>query len=211
MLDKICDFLIEKMKKEMPNINGEREEAIRYGLENIIGELPKFFLLLINAALLGILDLTLISFVSILVYRAFSGGFHAKTHLACFILTHVLYIGNIFLSQLVVYEKIWIKYIIVFAVWVFSMIMIKLYAPADTENVPILREKDRRNKRIFSYITMTITLIISLLIKDRLISNIIWMGVFLQTICITRLAYKIMHNKYGYEVYKNEQHATNIS
>ena len=37
-----------------------------------------------------------------------------------------------------------IKYILIFLVWVFGMFMVKLYAPADTENVPILRKKDRR-------------------------------------------------------------------
>lgn len=204
MLDKICDFLIGKMKEEMPDITGEREEAIRYGLENMIGELPKTFLVFIIAALLGVFDLTLISFASILVYRAFSGGFHAKTHLACILLTSTLYIGNVFLSKLVVYEEIWIKYVIILAVWLFSMVMISLYAPADTENVPILRKKDRHNKKILSYITMTITLIISLIIPDMLISNIIWMGVLMQTCCITKLAYKITNNRYGYEVYNSE-------
>ena len=39
------------------------------------------------------------------------------------------------------------------------MIMIKLYAPADTENVPILRKKDRKKKKILSYIFLTIGLI----------------------------------------------------
>ena len=52
---------------------------------------------------------------------------------------------------------------------------------------------------------MTLTLIVSLIVKDRLISNIIWMGVLLQTCCITRLAYKIMKNRYGYEVYGQEE------
>ena len=204
MLDKICNFLIDKMKSEMPDITEEREEVIRYGLENLVGELPKTFLVFIIAAVLGVLDLTLISFASILAYRAFSGGFHAKTHLACILLTSSLYIGNVYLSKLVVYEQIWVKYMIVLGVWLFAMAMISLYAPADTENVPILRKKDRHDKKILSYITMTITLIISLIIQDMLISNIIWIGVLLQTCCITRFAYKITNNRYGYEVYNSE-------
>ena len=209
MLNKICDFLIDKMKKEMPDIDEEREEAIRYGLENIIGELPKTFLVFAIAALLGIFDLTLISFVSILAYRAFSGGFHAKTHLSCILLTSTLYIGNVFLSKLVVYEQIWTKYAIIFAVWIFALTMISMYAPADTESVPILRKKDRHNKKILSYITMTITLVVSLLIQNMVISNIIWMGVLLQTCCITKVAYMITHNKYGYEVYNSEGQQAN--
>lgn len=201
---KICTLLTDKMRAEMPEIDDERAEVIQYGLENLIGELPKTFLLFVTAAVFQVLDLTIISFLSILAYRAFSGGFHAKTHLACILLTHTLYIGNVLLSKLIVFEQNWIKYSIVLAVWLFSMLMISWYAPADTENVPILRKKDRKQKKILSYITMTLTLVVALIIQDRVISNIIWMGVLLQTCCITRLAYKIMKNRYGYEVYKQE-------
>ena len=36
------------------------------------------------------------------------------------------------------------------------MTMIKLYAPADTENVPILRKKERKQKKMVSYIILTV-------------------------------------------------------
>ena len=81
------------------------------------------------------------------------------------------------------------------------MIMIKLYAPADTEAVPILRKKDRKIRRILSYFTMTITLIFSIFITNSTISNLLIFGTLLQTISITRFIYKITNNKYGYEEY----------
>lgn len=155
--------------------------------------------------MLGVFKLTVISFLSIVTYRAFSGGFHAKTHIACIIFTNLLYIGNVFLGQAAIYEQEVTKYIVMIVVWAFSMAMIKLYAPADTENVPILRKKDREQKRVLSYITMTITLLVALFIKDRIISNIIIFGVLLQTFTITRLAYKLTNNKYGHEVYEQEE------
>ena len=83
----------------------------------------------------------------------------------------------------------------------FSMIMIKLYAPADTEEVPILRKKERTTKKILSYIVMTLSLIASLIIKNTVISNLLLFGVLFQTVAITRLMYKITGNKYGYEEY----------
>jgi len=204
MVDSICGFLIKQMRSQMPEIDDERAEVIKYGLENLIGELPKAFFMFVLATILGVLDLTVISFFSIVVYRAFSGGFHAKTHIACMIWTNLLYIGNVFLSKVIVYEQEFIKYFLIFAVWAFSMLMIKLYAPADTENVPILSKKDRKQKRILSYITMTMTLIVALFIEDRVISNIIVFGILLQTLTITRIAYKITNNKYGHEVYAQE-------
>ena len=76
-----------------------------------------------------------------------------------------------------------------------------MYAPADTENVPILSKKDRKKKQILAYITYSVGLIVALLIHDNVISNIMLFGNILQTLTITKLAYRLTKNKYGYEVY----------
>ena len=71
------------------------------------------------------------------------------------------------------------------------MWMVKLYAPADTEAVPILRKEERRLKKIMSYITMSITLVIAIFIKNTVISNLLIFGILFQTISITRFIYNI--------------------
>ena len=149
MIDKICMFLTNKIRKEMPEIDDERAEVINYGLQNIIGEIPKIFITLGIAYLLGIFKLTLITFLVIMPYRSFSGGFHLKTHLGCIICTTIFYCGIAFASKYIVLEQT-IKYILIFLVWVFGMFMVKLYAPADTENVPILRKKDIKRMKLKS-------------------------------------------------------------
>ena len=80
------------------------------------------------------------------------------------------------------------------------MFMIKLYAPADTENVPILSKKDRKKKQIIAYITYSLGLVSALLIQDNVISNILLFGNLLQTLTITKLAYRLTKNKYGYDI-----------
>lgn len=201
MIDKICNYLTNRIRKEMPEMDDERAEIINYGLQNIIGEIPKLFLTIFLAVILNILELTLIAFISVLAYRAFSGGFHAKTHLACIIFTNLFYIGNAYISQLFILEPYFVKYIVIATLWIFSMAMIKLYAPADTENVPILSRKERRKKQIIAYITYTTALVVTIFIKNNTISNILLFGNFVQTLTITKLAYKLTKNKYGYEVY----------
>lgn len=79
--------------------------------------------------------------------------------------------------------------------------MIHLYAPADTENVPILRKKERKQKKVLSYIFFSLGLIASVFIDNNEISNILILGNFVQSIMITRFAYKLTKNKYGHEVY----------
>jgi len=202
MIDKICQYLTDKIRKEMPEIDDERAEVIMYGLQNVIGEIPKCFLILLIAYFLGIFQLTLMAVLIIAPYRAFSGGVHMKTHFGCILFTLILYSGSALLGKYIVLTGI-TKYIIAFIVWTFSMIMIKLYAPADTENVPILRKQERRQKQIFSYIILTVEFIIAVLINNPTIAGIIILGDLIQTLTITRLAYNFTNSKYGHEVYAN--------
>ena len=83
------------------------------------------------------------------------------------------------------------------------MIMIYLYAPADTENVPIVSKKERKQKKNLSYIFLTMALLTACVIPNNEISNILILSYFVQTITITKLAYKLTKNKYGYILYEN--------
>ena len=202
MIDKICAYLTKKIRKEMPEIDDERAEIIMYGLQNIIGELPKGIIIYAIAYVLGIFKLTLISTLVIAPYRCVSGGIHMKTHIGCIITSFLLYsLPALFGKYVVIGENI--KYILALIVWGFGIIMIRLYEPADTENLPILRKKERKQKQIFSYIILSIEIIIAIIVKDYTISEIIILGDFIQTLTITRIAYNITRSKYGHEVYAN--------
>lgn len=202
MIEKICNFLTTKIRKEMPEIDDERAEVINYGLQLTIGEIPKFFIMIAIAFLLGVGELSILSFLVILPYRMFSGGFHMKTHIGCIVCTTLMYSGNSFFSKFFVLPQD-VKLVVTLLIFIFGLVMITLYAPADTENVPILSKTERKKQKVLSYITFTTILIISLFIKDPIISNICVYGMFFQTLCITRLAYKLTNNKYGYEEYNH--------
>lgn len=200
MIDKFCAYLTKKIRKEMPEVDDERAEVIMYGLQNIIGELPKGIIILIIAYILGIFKLTVISILIIAPYRCVSGGVHMKTHIGCIIYTLLLYSGSSLLGKYIVLTGN-VKIMLAIAIWIFCMIMIKLYAPADTENLPILRKKERKQKQILSYIIITSEILIAIFIKNTTISGIIIFGDFMQTLTITRIAYRVTHNKYGHEIY----------
>ncbi len=204
MVDKICDYLTNKIRKENSEIDDERAEVINYGIHLIVGEIPKFFIIMGIAYLLGVLDLTILAYFLMLPYRGTSGGFHLKTHIGCIIGTVIFFSGTGLLGKYLILAPT-VKYIVTFLVWAFGMIMVKLYAPADTENIPIISKKDRKKKRILSYIALTLSIIASLIIKDVIISNIIVYGMLLQSISITRFAYKLTNNKYGYEIYNTQE------
>lgn len=201
MVDNICKYLMKKIEKQIPEINEERKEIIMYGLELIIGEVSKLILLVIIAIILRIGWLVIFAYISMLPYKITAGGFHLKTHIGCLLGTFIIYFGNVFLSKYIIINPELIRYMVFGITWVFSVIMISLYAPADTVNMPILRKKEREIKKILSYIFMTLTLMISLIINNSVLSNILLFNVIIESFSISRLAYKITKNEYGIKVY----------
>lgn len=204
MIDKFCDYLTTKIRKENPDIDDERAEIINYGIHLIVGEIPKFFIIMGVAYLLGVLNLTILAYFLVLPFRGASGGFHLKTHIGCIVGSIIFFCGIGLLGKYIILGAT-LKYIITFIIWIFGIIMVKLYAPADTENVPIISKKERKKKKILSYITLTLSIVIALFIKNEVISNIIIYGMLFQSISITRIAYILTNNKYGYEVYNASQ------
>ena len=208
MIEKFCSYIVEKMRKQMPEIDDEKAEVLMYGIQLMIGEIPKMLILFAVGFLLGIGWYTIFSYVALIPYRASSGGFHLKSHLGCIVGTNLFFHGIVFLSKVVSLNMVE-KYGLILIALIFGVIMVSIYAPADTENVPILSKTERKQKKILSYITLILTLGAAALIKDSVISNILVFGVMLQTIMITRAAYILTNNKYGYEVYQKEIEATN--
>ena len=211
MIEKLCNKLTKKIQNKMPEIDDERAEIINYGLQLVMGEIPKTFVLLAIAYVFGVLKLSILALLLIMPYRTFSGGVHLKTHIGCIVGTSLFYVGSALLSKYIVLEPVYIKYILILVTWAFSMVMIKLYAPADTEAVPILRKKDRDLKRRLSYVTMSLTLFVAIFIKNSVISNMIIFLTIFQSIWISRLIYRLTNNKYGYEEYLKSKQSTNLA
>lgn len=204
MIEKICTYIVNQMRKQMPDIDDEKAEIITYGIELIIGEIPKIFLLFVLSFILGIGWYTVFAYVALIPYRASSGGFHLKTHVGCIIGSSVFYYGIVYLSKFIILNLVQ-KYIIIVIALIFGVIMVSLYAPADTENIPIISKKERKRKKVLSYTTLVLTLIASIFIKDSIISNILILGIIIQSFMISRLAYLLTNNKYGYKVYQQKE------
>lgn len=200
MIDKFCEYLTNKIRKQNTDIDDERAEVIKYGLQLLFGEVPKIFIMAAIAWGLGIFKWTIVAFILMLPYRMYAGGFHLKTHIGCIIGTSIMYTGNAFVSQYLTIPLMY-KIIISILLWIFAVIMIRMYAPADTEDVPVISKKERTKRRRVSYVIMTIMLIAGCIVRVNVISNILILGVLLETLAITRFVYKLTRNKYGYEEY----------
>ena len=116
----------------------------------------------------------------------------------------VLYIVPILMAKYIPISQEYIVYIMVGIIGTLSSIFIFKYAPADTENIPILSKQERKNKRIKSYISLGILLTIIIFVPDKIVSYMLLYGMFLQDLTLTPIAYKLTKNKYSYEVYTEE-------
>lgn len=205
MIDKVCEYLTNKIRKQMPEIDDEKAEVINYGIQLIVGEIPKIFLMFGLGIILGLWWQTILAFFLLLPYKVASGGFHLKTHIGCFLCTNIVYCGNAYISTIWNFPNEITKYITILGIFILGIIMVSIYAPADTENLPILTKKERKTKKILSYIFLIINLLVATFIPSNTISNLIIIGTLIQTLSITRLAYIITKNKYGYEEYLKTQ------
>ena len=208
MIDKITEFLTNKIRKEMPEVDDERAEVINYGLQILLGEVPKFFIMLLIAYALGLLKLSFITFFIIMPYRMFSGGFHLHTHIGCIISTCTFYCGVAFLSKTIVLDSI-AKYVLVAIITVFGIIMIKLYAPADTIKHPLINKNKRIVLKMLSITFCTLLVILSIIIKNETIDSLIIFGIYVEISLIIPITYKLFH--LSYNNYKNYILKNNLS
>ena len=204
MIDKFCEYLTNKIRNKMPDIDDERAEVIQFGIQLIFGEIPKFFLMFGVGIILGLWYQTLLAFFLILPYKVVSGGVHLKSHLGCILMTNLVYCGNAALSEYLVVPY-YFKIILVLINIILGLIFITKYAPADTENMPILRKKERKTKKILSYMFLMINMIVAIFIPYPVVSNILLFGTLMQTLSVTSIAYKLAKNKYGYINYIKEK------
>lgn len=204
MIDKFCDWITVKIKSKMPEMDEEKELVINFGVRLIFGELPKILILFIIGFLLGIGWYTLLLFALIAPYRSFVGGFHLKTHLGCMITTSILYLVPVEIAKYIKFSNKFFIYILAILIAIFSIMVIAKYAPADTENMPILTKKERKSKKVKAFISLAILILIIFLIKDKVISYMLIYAIFLENITALPISYKLTNNKHGYEVYTEE-------
>ncbi len=197
MVDNICDWLLKKIRENDATIDEEKSEIIYYGLQNLVGELPKGFFILLVAWVCNVFKLVLIGSVVFLTYRAFAGGVHLKTHISCFLISTFFVVGGTIFAKEFIYENTFWVYTLL---GIFNLIIATLYAPADTENRPIMKQKQRDRQKIESIITVgMVYLLCTFVIKDHVITNMFMYMITFESFMITPLAYKIFKNKTGEE------------
>ena len=186
MKRKILKALMSNIKKNKPDLNEEQLEIIEYGLEGLYLTIIKIIIILLLAIVLDILKETVLMIIFYNVTRFFTFGLHAKTSTACLITSLLLFIGGTYLAT-----YLQIPLIVKIILSVICLILICIYAPADTEKSPLINPKKRKRFKIQSIIISIIMGVLIIYLNDSYISNFMVIGQLEAVIMILPITYKI--------------------
>lgn len=175
-------------------------KKLNYGLQGIYSLVVKLTVVIIIAIISNTIIETLLFLLFYAGIRSFSYGLHAKSNIACWIITITVYnvipylIKHIVISNFITY--------IVLGIALISMI---LWAPADTPKKPLIH-KDRRVKcKILSIIVVIIYSIIIFFTSNIYINNAITYALIIQSIFINPLTYLVTKTQFNnYKYYKKK-------
>ncbi len=123
-------------------VQAAEREAYEYHFEVMLAEALNFAALLVGGLLSGELLCTLLFTASFLVFRSVGGGFHASTHLRCFLTLAVVY------AALLLLLRFGTETLLRFGVIVMLLagtILLFFLAPAENENNPM---EDAQRERL---------------------------------------------------------------
>lgn len=196
------DRAISLIRKNNENISDIEIEKIRYGLEGIYLTITKFMILAAITFYIGIFKEFMIFTVLYNFIRVFAFGMHASKSYICLISSGALFI-SLPLLALTINIHIILKMVLCFL----SLMMMILYAPADTIKRPLLRMKKRLKLKAFSLAVTIIYIGITLISKDIFISNAVLLALIMEVILILPVTYKIFGMPY--RNYKSYRHKSN--
>ena len=175
-------------------------KRLKYGLEGIYSLIVKISVVILISIITKTLTETLLFILFYAGIRTFSFGWHAKSNIACWITTILIYNVLLYFIINLNYPN-YIGYIILGI----SLISMLLWAPADTPKRPLIRKKQRLKSKILSIIVLLLYTIIYMTINSNPLKNIILYALLVQTILINPITYKITNTRFNnYKYYKKK-------
>ncbi len=199
MIDKMSNYILDNLLYRNEKIEGDQREVMLFGITRIIEDIPKYIIIFLTSYFLNILEYVGVILAITLLYKGFVGGAHARTNLLCLISTLAYFIVPVYIAKYITIDKNMI-YILSAIVFLVSLYIIIKIAPADTEEIPILKKSRRNLLKICAFISLCIILIFNLVVvSDIYIQKIVLLTVFLIGILATKPIYKLFRCKYSFE------------
>ena len=197
MKDLLVNSIMTNITK-YNNYNESKLKIIKYGLETLYLQITKLVVIFAIAIILGYIGtlLKLMAFYTIMRFFAF--GVHAKKSLDCWIGSLIIFTLIPYLCETIIIP-IKLKVIICF----FCILLLVIYAPADTEKRPLIHKNKRIIYKVISTITSIVYVILIIKINNEILNNCILFGLCLSVFTILPITYKIFGVRYNNYKYYN--------
>lgn len=190
--------IISKFEKHLDLTDIEKDK-LYYGVISLLINIIKTAFICLIAYLLGVLTEILVMTFIVGSLRLTAAGLHAKSSFMCTLTTLVAYIGGAFLSK-----HYPVSFHIAFFIIMISILILFKYAPADTENRPIIGKEKRKKLKVQTLITAVCLLIINLIVNSSWLINLTMVSMVSQTISILPVTYKILKRSWNnYEKFES--------
>ena len=187
MKEKFLNFTINFLKQY--NTYSEMEiKKLRYGLEGIYLTVTKTIVIIIAALLLNFLKEIIILLLLFNIIRYFSFGFHAEKSSECLILS----IFN-FLLVPYIFLKLNTSLFVNLIICGICLILLLIFAPADTPKRPLKSKKKRIIRKIITFVYTCLVIIF----KNNYISQLLVCCLIATAIVVNPLTYLLFGQTYN--------------
>lgn len=196
MIEKMSNYILDNFLYKNEKVEGDEREVMLFGITRILEDIPKYTIIFLIGYFCNILQYIGIVLAITILYKSFVGGVHARTNIGCLISSIIYFIAPVYLAK---YMNINI-YLLSAIIFISSLFVIWKIAPADTEEIPILKKEKRRKLKLIGLVSLLVILAFNILeIQDRYIQNIILITILFIDVSTTKLMYKLFRCKYSYE------------
>lgn len=196
IIDRIANQLTQKLIDHNA-VKFDDFDVYYYGIQLMIEIIINAIGLFLLALIFGYIKEAVVYLSFFILLRTYSGGYHAKTYLNCFVMTAVSTFSLIWLAHILV---IYSTTLILIPILLIAVILVYLLAPVESENKP-LSEKNKitlRKKSIGIVIAESILIISAyVMIEEAALYCIIAaLGVLMVSISMTsKLFQKSFHSE----------------
>lgn len=200
MRSKIINSIMDQIKK-YNNYDDIKLQEIKYGLETVYLTIVKTIIFILLAILLKTIKELLLFMLFYGIIRLTGFGVHAKKSLHCWISSILIF----------VIIPILIKYVtlnnyVIYLISIISIIILVIYAPADTPKRPLINKKKRIIYKVLTTLISLGYLITIVLIKNKIIINTLLYSLLLECFLVTPFMYKLFGVSYkNYKNYKRKE------
>lgn len=184
MLNKCAVFCTKRLEKYL-TISEDEKEIYVYGFELSISTLFSLSLILVLSLILGHIYYSFFFMLFFFTMRLFCGGYHANTYAKCFIITNLIFLSTVVLTQIIIDLQL-IK--IMPFLFALSTLTIFIFAPVKNKNHPCSEKTVNKNRKISRFLSCFYYLIyicIFLFSKSQhLIVNAAWSFIWVSIMII---------------------------